>query len=500
MNNTEEINKTEAKQKKLLSGLKPPKYSKAFLFGGLLSVCLIPLTYFFANIFFKITIPNTTIYVSVFLIAFGMICAPLIFFESTPFSGLKIKNKSKLAIALFALLIAFLVWGFISLFFATNASLALFDYPGRNEGYIMYLGYAIIFMGAVLFKDNSLKGLIIHIFLGIMLGFCIFWFIDFAFFGYAKSFMGFNFTLPWANLNHSGYMLAMAAVLAASLYIFEERKNYKIFGLVGFIIFLTTMLFNNSLGSELAIFIALIFLTIIAIIKNKQNYKRVLVMWATYMVILAIDIVLNYLLNLHYNNFIDGLISIFEDIFKIARDAASADAAGTNRWGLWKECFSNMATHPFFGIGINCQTEVNPLLEASRPHNEPLQFASTMGIPAGLFYLSALVIVLVFLFKQLKKLSTETLVCLMGAIAYFVSSLFGVSIPYTFSIYILFLGLGMGGLNFNKNQQAELNNAIEGENAEKENKTQEELEDEKIKLKEQIKTLEEKINKQKANN
>jgi len=495
MNTTEKNTKNEQKSKKLLTGLKPPKYSNLFLFAGLLSVCLIPLIYFFANIFVKTTIPNTTIYMSVFLIAFGLFCAPLIFYEKTAFSGFKLKNKSKLAIALFALLIAFLVWGLISVFFAKDASLALFDIPGRNEGYIMYLCYAIIFTGAVLFKDKNLKSIILSIFLSIMLGFCVFWFIDFAFFGHAKSFMGFNFTLPWANLNHSGYMIAMATVMAAALYIFENRKNYKILGLVCFCVFLITMFFNNSLGCEVAIFVTLIFLTIVAIIKEKQNYKATLIIWATFMVILAADITLNHTLHLHYQTFVDGVVNIFKDIFKIARDATSAEAeaAGTNRWRLWMECFNNIASYPFFGIGINCQLRANPHLEASRPHNEPLQFASTMGLPAGLFYLSALILIVIMLFKQLKKLNTETLVCLMGAVAYFVSSLFGVSIPYTFSIYILFLGLGVGGLNFNKKQEEifeETENTSVGNSEVIENKTEEDIESEKAELLKQIEELE----------
>ena len=448
---TAENSKNPAK-KLQFKGKKEAKISKICLFISLLSVVLIPLFMFFIGFITKTTTPTTLTYLSTFLIAFSLFSAPLLFYERSFFSKFKLKEKNKLAIMPIILLLCFLIWATISVFFATDIKLALFDYPGRNEGLIMYFAYAIIFLGAFMLKDEHYKTIIIYFFLSTISMFCLFWFIDYLFISRAVSFMGFNFTLPWANSNHSGYMLTMASLMSASIFLFSKQKNIKIFGACTFGLFVFTCYFNNTFGCQIAILISIIMLSIISIVKDKQSYKKLLIMWAIFVFATALDALLIFLFNLPRHNFIQSIIGLFEDIFKISKDALSleAETAGTNRWGLWKECFNNIASHPIFGIGINCQMKVNPALEASRPHNEPLQFASTMGLPAGLFYISAIIITLILIFKQIKKLSTETLVCLMGAMGYFVSSIFGVSIPYTFPIFILFLGLGIGGFNFNK--------------------------------------------------
>ena len=271
-------------------GLKEAKIGNIALFIALLSVCLIPFVYFFIGIIGKHTIPNSNIYLSVFLTLFSLFCVPLLFYEKTLFGDLNLKKKNILALMPIILLLAFLVWGIISTIFAPDKQLALFDYPARAEGLFMYFGYGIIFMGAMLLKKENFKRLIIYSFLIIMAFFCVFWVIDYLFFSRAYSFMGFNFTFPWANSNHAGYMLTISSLLAGSLFVFEEKKkSIKILALIGFGLFVLCGYFNNTLGCQIATFVALIMLTIIALTKNLFNYEKLIVLWVVFAGVTLLD-------------------------------------------------------------------------------------------------------------------------------------------------------------------------------------------------------------------
>ena len=415
-------------------------------------VCLI------FNLFNKDIYTYLEVYFFAFVLFVGCIILPLVLGKTKP---IKFKDLNKITLTPLICLILFMIWATISLFFATDKTLALFDTLYRGEGLLMYFAYAIIFISAFSIKNIKFRQNLIRLFICVGLFVSVFLIIEKLAFSWINI-LDCWFSLPWHNPNHSGYFLTMAIVASAMNYVFDKNLGFKISSIIAMFFMNVALCLNDSFGSELAVCVSMFVVLALVLLTNKKQWKLLLTVFAVYLTSCLLGATLQIVWLNAKNTIFDNFVGFFKDIACVFADisqeggpSADADIAGTNRWGLWKECFKNMKEKPFFGIGINCQHVVNPALESSRPHNELLQFASTMGIPAGVFYLAAIISTIVIALKQIKQLSTTTTTCLAVSVAYFISSLFGVTLPYTFVFYITFLGLAMGGLNFfkqNKNQ------------------------------------------------
>jgi len=106
-----------------------------------------------------------------------------------------------------------------------------------------------------------------------------------------------------------------------------------------------------------------------------------------------------------------------------------------------------MLEHPLFGVG----PEQMVYYMAERvstpfawPHNEYLQHAAALGIPAGLLYLAALFSMAFTQIKRVKVLRDTTLMAGCMVVGYGISAFFGgttyVTAPY------MFLALGLTSL------------------------------------------------------
>ncbi|MBQ7452881.1 MAG: O-antigen ligase family protein [Clostridia bacterium] len=289
----------------------------------------------------------------------------------------------------------------------------------------------------------------------------LYWIIDFFTFHYGFLSLEWEFVTPWCNPNHSGYMLAISIMLSAGMFLFDNHKIAQSLGLAGFCLLIITLGFNNTFGCQLSTLVAMICLSIACLLREKKNYLQLLILWTGYIGSMAIISAILEHNQFGISSYWQNFKGLFKDVFLITSNNANANTAGTNRWGLWKECFRNIREHPIFGIGINCQRIDNPLIESGRPHNELLQFTSTMGLPAGIFYLLAIIFTGIISIKQIKKIDAYSLICLFGAMGYFLSSFFGVSLTYTFPYFLIFLALGLNGIDHKKPSQ---NNCLSNKN------------------------------------
>lgn len=81
-----------------------------------------------------------------------------------------------------------------------------------------------------------------------------------------------------------------------------------------------------------------------------------------------------------------------------------------------------------------------------RPHNEFIQIAASLGIPALLFYILALLKNFSTLFINRKSLTITTITLNAIIVAYLVSSFFGNTMFYTSPFYFMLLGITMGNI------------------------------------------------------
>ena len=116
--------------------------------------------------------------------------------------------------------------------------------------------------------------------------------------------------------------------------------------------------------------------------------------------------------------------------------------AGTNRWGLWITSISAILNNPILGDG-------NLLF---RPHNEYLQLAEHHGLPTLIFYLTALIILLVKAIKHFRQLSKTSILLMMTIGVNLISAIFGNIMPQTEPFFMIILGFTIRLVNMDIKQ------------------------------------------------
>ena len=201
-----------------------------------------------------------------------------------------------------------------------------------------------------------------------------------------------NSNCPWSSLfgnsNHYAYFLCMVIICSACLYFNTSNIKMKIFASIVFTFNSIISIFNNTLGSMLAILIVLILIPLIYSLHAKKFNWQYLLPLVLYIIFSFAIIPLAKLESSHswYTSLFDQIAQLFREIISIfkAPTAEENAAAGTSRWGLWITSISAILNNPILGDG-------NLLF---RPHNEYLQLAEHHGLPTLIFYLTALIIVL----------------------------------------------------------------------------------------------------------
>lgn len=307
-----------------------------------------------------------------------------------------------------------------------------------QESPLLWLYYATCFTFSFLTKDKETMKRIFIVFLGISLFNGLIAFLD------TKCITPLTQSrVVWSGLyfnsNHYGYLICMAIIGSACLYFSTNKKSLKIFASIVFIFNTIISMFNNCFGSMLAIFIVLIIFPIIYSIYNKKFNWQYLIPLALYIIFSFIAIPIAQHVNSVYTSFIDQLINLFKEIISIfAKPLAEENAtAGTNRWGLWITSIKEILDSPLFGKGDYL----------FKPHNEYLQISQHSGVLTGIFYITALVIILVKSIRNFRNLSKFTIMLIMTVGVYLISAFFGNTMPHTFPIFLVILAFGIKQLN-----------------------------------------------------
>ena len=245
-----------------------------------------------------------------------------------------------------------------------------------------------------------------------------------------------NVTAVFCQINHYGYYLCIHIMLGSGLFSLEKYKLYRCIGFISIVINTAALALNSSFGPWLACVCAFLFQVIVLAIVKHRFDMRSLTAAMSFLFVSAI-------MGFWTDNIFSSIFQFMTDVKSVADDSQVADSAGTGRWELWKFTVERIFEKPLFGYGIE---GINQALEeatgSSRPHNELLQYAVFYGIPAALIYIAGFFSVFIRGFKYRKSLDNATIICLTGAFAYLISSLFGNTMFYTAPFFFIFLGLG----------------------------------------------------------
>ena len=319
-----------------------------------------------------------------------------------------------------------LAWGLISVILADDKELAIIG-SHRLDGYFSYLIYASIYIGVRTLKNEKIRLWIIRA-LSLATTFLCFDFI-----------LNDSITSIFFNQNHFAYLLTITTMLLGGLFIYERKLYLKILYTILFSINLYTLIYIDTFGSYLAVLFGVIFALILMITSKKEKYFIV-----SSAIVIALFILISIIVD-SQSNILRKNFNIFgSDLEKIATNAEDVDDAGSYRIRLWKHSLKYIKEKPLFGYGPE-GTYYTWIFEDDmgydRPHNEYIQTALFMGIPAAILYLTGLFMLFIYCIKNRKQLPSYAIISGTAVFAYCISAFFGNSMYYTTPYYFMMLGM-----------------------------------------------------------
>lgn len=322
------------------------------------------------------------------------------------------------------------------------------DFP-KFQGFIAWFSYITLFLFAYHFIPTKKQVLIIRLMVFASFFCGVYGIIQHFFINELvgeKIEMG--FVRSWAvfdHANHFGSYLVIMITLAMTLYLLAKKRRQTITHWVIICTLFVSLLYTTKSGAWIAIFIGVLLLTIFVVKKRKELWKR----W----IFLLISIfILLMLVNISENNiYFQRFITIGTDINTVVSDQNSNEEAGSGRWGIWKRTFPIIIENYLIGTGPSSFSSVFPLNEGEKDygldnsHNEYIEIAMTMGIPALLVYLTLILTILKSSIISVKKIGGDKEIYLYGLIAaiigYLIKVFFNISVVSVAPFFWVLLGM-----------------------------------------------------------
>ena len=356
------------------------------------------------------------------------------------------------------------IWSILSFLFVAEDKLrALKGGANLKEGLTAYCFYAMLYVMAVLLtEEKKRKAVQLTMIFGSIVPALCFWLIELGFTRYDRGKIGVWLTVMtnhrasiYRNSNYYGYYLTVMLVLTAVYLVSTKKKKLQAALWCVFVLNVITLVVNDTLGAFVAVLLSLILIPVLYSIREKFRIA--------YLVPLAVFVGLSLWVNFGFfweeigiavGSLTRNYMSLRSDIGNLIAGNEAAAQAGSGRWALWQVAWDVMLEHPLFGCGPEQMVfymEERVSTPYAWPHNEYLQHAAALGIPAGLMYPAALISMAFTQIKRVKILRDTTLMAGCMVFGYAVSAFFGgttyVTTPY------LFLALGLTSLRRCENEE-----------------------------------------------
>ncbi len=334
------------------------------------------------------------------------------------------------------MLSAMLLWSLLASFHARNYYHAFIGESYSHEGFLTYVAYAGVYgMTLFLVRDDLLKKLMI-VFTGVGTILSILTIFQYA--GYHVEAFSAYMRLAgiFHNTNHFGYYLVLVSLCASGLSLVSQQLVGKVVYQVCFMLILSALILNNTFGAYLGVLAGVCAIAVIfSIWKRRCSVK----FFIPLMLAMFTTVMVNQTTGLVANNF-----NVLEsDVEKIVTESEDSGNAGSFRWALWVAAMDFIAQEPLLGHGPDNLDEnyAQVGITMLKPHNEYIQHAACLGIPALIFYLVALMMIYVNAYLHRMTLTPLTVVALCVVSGYLVSALFGNTKFYVTPYFMMFLAI-----------------------------------------------------------
>lgn len=244
------------------------------------------------------------------------------------------------------------------------------------------------------------------------------------------------------NANHYAYYLCLSQMAALCMLLTQKPGTLSFWGYFSlFCVVGAALIQNGSLGPYLAVLSAMVLMLFWMRCWRLNGQKTVLLAVIAFLIV-------SFAISSNNHRLESDLVVLFHDAGLIVKGSEKASKAGSGRWILWQTAVRLIFQKPLTGFGPD---NLGPAfkaygLQTDRPHNELLQIAASLGLPALFFYLAAVFCYIAALYKKRRSL-TPFHSGLAGMVAaYLISSLFGNTMFYTSPFFFLVLGLSSGAL------------------------------------------------------
>jgi len=256
------------------------------------------------------------------------------------------------------------------------------------------------------------------------------------------------------NPNHLGTYLVITISLTFTLLLMTEKRTTitLYFGIIS-VMFLA-LFYSGSRGAWLSVAICMVLYTVLVIWTKKYLWKR----WG---IILASMFIAFCIVNVIEDGVIsDRIESIKNDIASILTENPNQEAveAGSGRWGIWKKTMPLVTENILIGTGPSTFAQMyyngEEVGGLDNSHNDYLEIAFSMGIPALIVYVALIFTVLRKGFRTAIESKGREQVFLYGLlitmIGYLMKTNFNISTIPVAPYFWVVLGVVYGYVNSTK--------------------------------------------------
>lgn len=402
---------------------------------------------------------NITYNYNIFKIIALLICgAILLIITLLRFKELKFDAVDKL-------IFVFGILAILSTIFSVNVNNSIIGESNRYEGLLSIVTYILIYYNAKYFfiRFKHFENIAIFIYLSI----CALAIVQFYVSPYIKlnRIFGSGAVGTFGNTNFIGSFISIILPAFILKYIFTANKKYLLGSLLSFYVLIICVARSSWVAFAISFLIVVAYLIIT---KKKELWKR-------FFVLLTLFVICFGIINITQGkqNKVSNKIKVAtNEIISITKSGIT-QKMGSSRIEIWRLTLKVICKFPILGCGIDSLRygliNTSPLeyikyiksynSYIDKAHNEYLQIAATIGLPALFIYLGFLTLIVVPKMKESLK-NEKAIILFTIIISYLAQAFFNVSTIGVAPIFWFVLGIASKHVYCKKNVAKKRNNHL----------------------------------------
>lgn len=363
------------------------------------------------------------------------------------------KKKPHIAIEYIVLLFIWLVG--VSTIFSVNKTTSLYGTEYRYEGLLALFSYCSLFLFSYRLLDTNkfekvIHGMSIISVIVSIYGILQHYSLDFLPRNSSKEIYDRSYAF-FDNPNFFGTYLVLIMMLTVALYLTAKNKKTSILYYLIICVTFIALIFSGTRSGWLGSFVGFLFIAILVVIKLKN-------LWGKWVLLsISLGLILTTINTIEKGSYVNRVNSAVSDSYQLVTNQ-STGYEGSNRFFIWEKSSPLIKTYFWLGSGPDTLEYVFPAkpdelekyfgttnIKVDKAHNEYLQIAITLGVPALLTYLLLIFVVLKRAFQAAKAVTGNDKILLMGLISaivgYLVQAFFNISVVTVAPLFWALLGI-----------------------------------------------------------